>query len=99
MSKEIKTTIVDASELDNYNDEEGFTFKHPSKFYVLTSLNQLVYIHVRSRAEAQAWADENCGKNFYIVRQAKMSSGSDSNYTCTGSNSRKGFAPQLKKTY
>lgn len=98
MSKEIKTTIVDAAELDNYNAEEGFTFKHPSKFYVLTSLNQLVYIHVRSRAEAQAWADENWGKNFYIVRQAKMSSGSG-DYTCTGSNSRKCFAPQLKKTY
>lgn len=98
MSKEIKTTIVDAAELDNYNDEGGFTFKHPSKFYVLTSLNQLVYIHVRSRAEAQAWADENWGKNFYIVRQAKMSSGSDSNYTCTGTTSRRGTASHLRPT-
>ena len=39
MSKEIKVTVVEASEIDNYNDEEGFTFKHPSKFYVLTSPN------------------------------------------------------------
>ena len=60
MSKEIKTTIVEASEIDNYNDEDGFTFKHPSKFYVLTSLNQLVYIHVRSRAEAQGFGNPDC---------------------------------------
>lgn len=97
MSKEVKVTVVEAAELDSYNDEEGFIFKHPSKFYVLTSLNQLVYIHVRSRAEAQAWADENWGKNFYIVRQAKMSTGSGE-YTCSGSNSRKGFASHLRPT-
>lgn len=97
MTKEIKTTIVEASELDNYNDEDGFTFKHPSKFYVLTSLNQLVYIHVRSRAEAQEWADQNWGKNFYIVRQAKISSGSG-DYTCTGTTSRRGTAAHLRPT-
>lgn len=97
MSKEVKVTVVEASEIDNYSDEEGFTFKHPAKYYFVNALGQYIYIHTRDMKVAVEYIKENYGGR-YTVRTAKESK-SDSNYTCTGSNSRKGFAPQLKKTY
>lgn len=97
MSKEIKVTVVEASEIDNYSDEEGFTFKHPAKYYFVNALGQYIYIHTRDMKVAVEYIKENYDGR-YTVRTAKESK-SDSNYTCTGSNSRKGFAPQLKKTY
>ena len=97
MSKEVKVTVVEASEIDNYSDEEGFTFKHPSKYYFVNALGQYIYIHTRDMKVAVEYIKENYDGR-YTVRTAKESK-SDNNYTCTGSNSRKGFAPQLKKTY
>lgn len=97
MSKDLKITIVEASEIDNYSDEEGFTFKHPAKYYFVNALGQYIYIHTRDMKVAVEYIKENYDGR-YTVRTAKESK-SDSNYTCTGSNSRKGFAPQLKKTY
>lgn len=97
MSKEVKVTVVEASEIDNYSDEDGFTFKHPAKYYFVNALGQYIYIHTRDMKVAVEYIKENYDGR-YTVRTAKESK-SDNNYTCTGSNSRKCFAPQLKKTY
>lgn len=97
MTKEVKVTVVEASEIDNYSDEQGFTFKHPAKYYFVNALGQYIYIHTRDMKIAVEYIKENYDGR-YTVRTAKESK-SDNNYTCTGSNSRKGFAPQLKKTY
>lgn len=32
MTKEIKVTVVEASEIENYDEDGGFTFKHPAKY-------------------------------------------------------------------
>jgi hypothetical protein len=47
-TKEIKTTVVDMSELAHDD------FKHPSKYYIINALGMCIYIHVRTRQEAEA---------------------------------------------
>ena len=54
MSKEIKVTVVEASEIDDYNDDEGFTFKHPAKYYFVNAMGQYIYIHTRDMKVAVA---------------------------------------------
>lgn len=87
--KEIKTTVVDMSEL-GHDD-----FKSPAKFYVINALSQAVFIHVRSRIEAEQWITDNYGKGFYKLRTSSMEK-NKGEVTCSGSNSRKGFSPRLK---
>lgn len=96
MSKEVKVTVVEASEIDNYNDEEGFTFKHPAKYYFVNALGQYIYIHTRDMKVAVEYIKENYDGR-YTVRTAKETK-SDSNYTCTGTTSRRGTASHLRPT-
>lgn len=93
---DLKVTIVEAHEIENYNDEEGFTFQHPSKYYFVNASGQYIYVHTRDMKKVVEYIKEHYDGR-YVVRTAKMSSGSG-DYTCTGSNSRKGFASHLKKT-
>lgn len=93
-STETKVTIVEASEIDNYDEDGGFSFKHPAKFYFVNALGQYIYIHTRDMKVAVDYIKEHYdGK--YSVRTAKQSSGKGE-YTCTGSNTRKCFSPRLK---
>jgi len=96
MSKEIKVTVVEASEIEKYDEDGGFTFKHPAKYYFVNAMGQYVYIHTREIKVAVEYIKENYDGR-YVVRTAKESK-SDVNYTCTGSNSRKGFASHLRPT-
>lgn len=97
MSNDLKVTIVEASEIEQYDEEGGFTFQHPAKFYFVNGLGQYVYVHTRDRQKVVDYIKENYGGK-YTVRQAKMSTGGSGGVTCRGSNSRKGFSPQLRKT-
>ena len=91
---EIKVTIVEASEVDNYSDEDGFSFKHPAKYYFVNAMGQYIYVHTRDMKVVTEYIKEHYdGK--YAVRTAKQSNGSGE-YTCTGSNTRKCFSPRLK---
>lgn len=96
MSKEIKVTVVEASEIENYDEDGGFTFKHPAKYYFVNAMGQYVYMHTREMKVAVEYIKENYDGR-YVVRTVKESK-SDANYTCTGSNSRKGFASHLRPT-
>lgn len=97
-NKEIKITVVNQEDIEQWDDEsESYVVNYASKYYIVTSLGEYKFYHVRSRAEAQAEVDREYGKGFYTVRQAKMDTGGG-NYTCSGSNSRKCFASHLKKT-
>lgn len=99
MSKEMKITVVQPDEVEYWDDElQEFVFNPRAKYYVIDSLGQYHFISTRDRLAAQRWSDEYFGKNKYVVRVAKEGKGSG-NYTVSGSNSRKGFSPQLKKTY
>lgn len=94
----MKITIVEQNELEVWDDDlQEFVLNFKSKYYIVNGLGQYVFFHCRNRADAQKECDDMYGKSFYTVRQAKQGSG-DGNYTCTGSNSRKGFASHLRKT-
>lgn len=96
--KEIKITVVKQEDMEQWDEEsQSYIVKFPSKYYIVTSLGEYKFYHVRSRAEAQAEVDREYGKGFYTVRQAKMDTGSG-NYSCTGTTSRRGTASHLKKT-
>lgn len=96
MSDNLKITVIQASEIESYDEDEGFSFKHPSKFYFVDALGQYIYVHTRDRQKVVEYIKENYGGR-YIVRTAKESKGSG-NYTCTGTTSRRGTASHLKKT-
>lgn len=87
--KEIKTTIVDMSELAEDD------FKHPAKYYIINALGMCVYIHVRTRTEAEEYITNEYGKGFYKLRTSSPEK-AKGELSCTGSNTRKGFAPRLK---
>lgn len=93
-STEVKVTIVEPSEIDNYDEDGGFNFKHPAKFYFVNAMGQYIYIHTRDMKVAVEYIKEHYGGR-YTVRTAKQSTGSGE-YTCTGTNTRKCFSPRLK---
>lgn len=87
--KEIQITIIDMSELAHDD------FRHPAKYYIINALGHCVYIHVRSRAEAEEWITKEYGKGFYKLRTSSIEK-PKGDVTCSGSNTRKGFSPRLK---
>lgn len=98
MSKEIKTTIVSEDQIEVFDEESGqFVLNQPSKFFITLATGDLKFYHCRNRLDAQNAVDAEFGKGFYTVKQCKQGSGSGE-YTCKGSNSRKGFASHLRKT-
>jgi hypothetical protein len=86
-----KITIIDFETFSQYD------YMHVASWYIMDSLQQYVYVHTKSRADAQKVIDDMYGVGKYLVKAAKISKG-NGNLTCTGSNSRKGFASQLKRT-
>lgn len=59
--KEIRTTEV------SYDEFASPEFKSPSRWYIKSVFNY-VFIHVRTREQAQEYVDNQYGKNFYLVR-------------------------------
>ena len=93
---EVKITVVEAYEIDNYDEEEGFSFKHPAKYYFVNGLGQYVYLHTRDMKVAVEYIKEHYdGK--YTVRTAKQSSGKG-DYTASGTTTRKCTGSWLKKS-
>jgi hypothetical protein len=85
-STEIKVTIIEASEVDNYDEDEGFSFRHPAKYYFVNAMGQYIYVHTRDMKVVTDYIKEHYdGK--YAVRTAKQSNGSGS-YTCVGTATR-----------
>lgn len=89
--KKVKTTAVE------FEDREMEGFKDPSKYYIVNAMGNYIYFHCKDRAAAQLAVDMEYGKGKYTVRSAKMEKGSG-DYTCTGTNTRRGFATQLRPT-
>lgn len=72
MSKEIKTTIVEASEIDNYSDEEGFTFKHPAKYIKTVGWLGVISKNYDKDTNKTIYECEcNCGKP-YLIRSDQL---------------------------
>lgn len=88
MSK-VKTTIVNQSEVF------GGDFEDPTKFFIQNAMGDFIFFHTLDREKAQAAADEMYGKGKYKVRTSRIEK-AKGDLTCTGSNTRRGFAPRLK---
>lgn len=91
MTKQIKTTCVHLSKL------ESDDFSPPAKWYFINAIGEAVFIHCRSRVDAENYITENYGKGFYKLRTSSLEK-SSGDLTCRGSNSRKGFSPRLRPT-
>ncbi len=89
MEKEIKVTRC------NLNDIDQDGFKPPAKFYFISALGDAVYIHCRDRADAEKYITDHYGKGFYKLRTSSIEK-NKGDLTCTGSNTRRGFSPNLK---
>lgn len=87
MSK-VKTTIVPESEVEIYDETTGqFVLNQPSKYFITTATGDLKFYHCRDRATAQQEVDQEFGKGFYTVKQAKQGQG-NGEYTCVGTATR-----------
>lgn len=82
-----------------YEEVSVFGFEAPATFFIVNALGQYIFIHTRDRAKAQSYIDSEYGKGKYTVKTAKMAQKSGAgDVTARGYNSRRGFAPHLKKT-
>ena len=83
MSNDVRVTVVD---FDLFSDID---FVPPATFYIRNASGDYVFVHTRSRDKAQAWVDENYGKNRYKVNASKIQKGKKP-VTCTGTQTRRG---------
>lgn len=64
--KKIEKKMVFVPEDDRYDDD----FKHPTQYYIVAADGTGIYFKTRCRGQAQTWADDLFGRNFYQVRKA-----------------------------
>ena len=64
--KEIRTTEI------TYDEFASPEFKSPSRWYIKSVFNY-VFIHVKTREQAQEYVDNEYGYNFYLVRSYGLS--------------------------
>lgn len=63
----MKTTVVDYI---TFTDD---SFLPPSTYYYKNFMGDFIFCHTRSRADAQKYADEDCGvAGKYLIRAAKL---------------------------
>jgi hypothetical protein len=86
-TKEIKITIVDMSELAHDD------FRHPAKYYIISAMGYCVYIHVRTRQEAEDFITKEYGKGFYKLRTSSIEK-PKGEVSCTGTHTRRGQKKQ-----
>ena len=86
----------------SYDEYVGYDFVEPGMFFSVSAMQIYYFYKTSDRAAAQEKCNELFGKDFYKVKTSKTiktkSSREDGGYSAYGSNSRKGFASQLKKT-
>lgn len=89
--KELKITIV------SYEQFTDIEFLPPSSFFFKDALGQMIFLHSSKREVCQEWIDEHYGKNKYKAIASKTQKG-NGNVNASGTNSRKGFSPNLRPT-
>lgn len=94
--KEIKVVEV------SYEDYIGYDFVEPGSFFSVSAMQVYYFYKTSDRKLAQDKCDELFGPNRYVVKTSKnivtKSKREDGGVSASGTNSRKCFAPQLKKT-
>jgi len=86
MTKPIETITLSFDEYQQAKEEK----KILSKYFYVNCLGQYVFIKTRSRAAAQAYIDEECGKGKYTVRTYSQDGAASGDATCRASATRKG---------
>ena len=89
MTKELQTTTLLYSEY-------VVCTKYPSKYFIVNSLQQYVFVHTRSRVAAEEWRKTNYP--LYSLRTTKEESGGGTGCSDT-SSTRKGQAKYLNKSF
>lgn len=79
--KEIRTTEI------TYDEFTSPEFKSPSRYYIKSVFNY-VFIHVRTREQAQEYVDNEYGKSFYIVRSFGLEKGNNKRLESCGLTAR-----------
>lgn len=94
--KDIEVVIV------SFADYTSYDFVEPGMFFVMSASQDYYFFKTGDRVKAQQKCNEIFGENFYTVKtsrniktKSRLESGT---YSAYGSNSRKGFASQLKRT-
>lgn len=89
--KELKVTVVTYEEFTNID------FIPPSSFFFKDAMGNMNFLHSSKREVCQQWIDYNYGKNKYKAIASKIQKG-NGNVNASGTNSRKGFSPNLRPT-
>jgi len=93
---ELKITILESSDVEYWDeDSQSTVINHKAKYYFINGLGQYVYIHVRTRQEAEDFITKEYGKGFYKLRTSSIEK-PKGEVSCTGSNTRRGFSPRLR---
>lgn len=96
MSKDIEVVIV------SFQDYTSYDFIDPGTYFSVSAMQEYYFYKTSDRKAAQDKCDELFGIGHYVVKTSKTvktkSRREDGGYSAVGSNSRKGFASQLKKT-
>jgi len=98
----IKSVIVPQDQIEVWSEqEEWFVIQAPSNLYMVNALGEYHFFLTKDRTKAQQACDDVYGKGKYVIRamkdqktKSKLESGLQSVYA---SNTRRGFAPQLRK--
>lgn len=97
MSKEIQAVTISYEEFTSYDHIPL------GAYYFKNAMGDITYLKTSNRELAQAWIDEYSGvKGKYKAIPSKNTTSKprteSGEFTCMGSNTRKGFSPQLRKT-
>lgn len=79
--KEIRTTEI------TYDEFSSPDFKSPSRYYIKSVFNYM-FIHIRTREQAQEYVDSVYGKNFYLVRSYGLEKGNNKRLESCGLTAR-----------
>ena len=94
--KEIAVVVVSFSEYTSYD------FIEPWRFFSMSAMQDYYFYKTSDRKLAQDKCDEIFGAGRYTVKTSKniatKSKREDGGVSASGSNTRRGFAPQLRET-
>jgi hypothetical protein len=92
--KEVNVTVV------SYAEFTGYDFQEPAVWWILSATGDYYYFHCAKREDAQLKCDQIFDAGFYKVKTSRIvktkSKQEGGGLSCYGTNSRKGFAANLR---
>jgi hypothetical protein len=92
--KEVEVVIV------SFTDYTSYDFVEPGTYFSVSAMQDYYFYKTSDRKAAQDKCDEIFGTSRYVVKTGKTikskSKQENSGYSCTGTNTRRGFAANLR---